>query len=386
MPAARGAAALATAAFVVLAAGCGGGGAGETAARGLSGEEGVTASLQPPDGQSATTSTPPPAAPVPAQTGSVTSPPPAATPPDAAAGGRDPRLDVQLGAVNVSDLHVYRYGRELTITLAVDRPSVAVIGVFDRRGAALTQGSVRRRTAGPLVARLRLPRPQGRLRVVLSLIPPNASPTVISLRTQPARPRVRVVAPRPGQVIRGDRVRVRIETEAFRVTDQGTRPRPRQGHFHITLDNRSYVVHYGKEMTFEGLRNGRHRLLVVPARNDHAAVPGLDPIVVNFRVASGVRLEPQRLSRRTYRMLPRPAAEVGLRPALAWSRIPRARKYRVQVRDAVSGRRVWTTATPARTVRVPGGRLRPGRVHVWSVGAVTPRGGILVGRSWFRTR
>jgi|GEM_PF-6702542 len=327
----------------------------------------------------------------------ATTAPPAATAPATGAAGapgpttpaaarRDPRLDVQLGSVNVSDLHVYRYGRELTITMNVDRSAVTVVGVFDRRGRPLAQGSVRRTGAGPVVARLALRRPQGRLRVVLSVVPPgaDAQPTVISLRTQPARPRVRVLSPRPGQVVRGDRVRVRIATTAFRITDQGTRPRPRQGHFHITLDRRAYIVHYAKDKTFEGLRSGRHTLLVVPALNDHTPVPGLEPIVVRFRVVSGLRIDAKAVSRRTYRLLPRPGVAVPGAAALAWGRIPGARRYRVEVRDAQTGRRVHAATTRARSTRVPAGRLAEGRVHVWSVRGITPRGGVLVGRSWFR--
>lgn len=112
--------------------------------------------------------------------------------------------------------------------------------------------------------------------------PPTPPPvTVVAGTNTPlpegAHPRVSIVAPRDNQVIRGNRVEVRL-----RVSDW---PAPQEGrHVHVIVDNEPYirVDDPSRPVVLENLSEGTHVLRVFPGRANHESVkdPGAFALAV----------------------------------------------------------------------------------------------------------
>jgi hypothetical protein len=95
---------------------------------------------------------------------------------------------------------------------------------------------------------------------------------------------ITVVSPKPGATISGSTVVLKINTDGFKVTDQATKVRPNEGHFHVFFDKRPFVAVYGKAFRFRGIKAGSHTLKVQPVTSAHMPAQGYKkPIVVKFK-------------------------------------------------------------------------------------------------------
>jgi hypothetical protein len=188
------------------------------------------------------------------------------------------------GAVRVSDIYIdHAPPNRVVVSFRVNGRAASVIELLDQRGVRRAVGQAR---AGVQAAILRAPlRRSQPIRLIIAAAPQarGGRVTIVTAAARAPGQRLRVLSPTPGSVIRGSRVVVRVEPQGFRLADQGKAVRPNEGHFHLTLDRRTYVVVYRKVFTFTGLRPGRHTLVVQPALNNHEPVPTLRPQRITFR-------------------------------------------------------------------------------------------------------
>lgn len=266
-------------------------------------------------------------------------------------------------------VHVFRRGRDLTLGYHVADAARVTTTVSDLDGRRLGTSVDDWPGAGPAVTTVRLSRPASPLRVRLVVESGSAAPRVVDLVTTPARPAFEVVSPTPGDTVRGTSAELRIASRDIVITDQGTSLRDRQGHFHVTLDDRTYVVVYGRGFTLSDLDPGPHVLTVQPAQNDHSPFPGLDAVTVRFRTETGDRIPPGPAARRSWLLVPPAGRRIAERtPTLAWAAARRPTDaYNLQIFDAASGRKVLSRFPSGRRLSVPAGVLQPGRTYVWRV-------------------
>jgi hypothetical protein len=221
-------------------------------------------------------------------------PPPAPPPPPPRRpGGRArttvPRsggVSIRQGVVGLGEVRVYRSGTILVITCAPDESALIVAEVFDTRGAPLGNRELRRPYPGPASLIVRLSRNPPLVRLRLTAFPTKGplTPTVVSIARSPVRPHFEILSPKDGATVHGSAVRVRIGVRNFTITDQGTRAKATEGHFHVALDKRSYIVLYGTRITLGHLDPGEHTLVVTAHLNNHLPLPYVkNRFVVHFR-------------------------------------------------------------------------------------------------------
>ncbi|GEM_PF-3269912 len=81
-----------------------------------------------------------------------------------------------------------------------------------------------------------------------------------------------LVTPQPGQHIFTNKVNVVIAPVNFTITPPGGEPVRGEAHFHIFLDDRSYVIVANNSYTFENVAEGDHTLKVEVHNNDHSSL------------------------------------------------------------------------------------------------------------------
>ena len=95
--------------------------------------------------------------------------------------------------------------------------------------------------------------------------------------------RITVISPKPGSTVSGSAVVLKLKATGFRVTDQATKIRPNEGHFHVFLDKRPFVAVYGTTFRFRSLKAGSHTLKIQPVNSAHMPAKGYKTIVVKFK-------------------------------------------------------------------------------------------------------
>jgi hypothetical protein len=108
--------------------------------------------------------------------------------------------------------------------------------------------------------------------------------------TPAARPsstgRLELLAPQPGEVVRGDEVTVRLRLSGARVTTETTTQlTPDEGHIHLTLDGRLVTLLGGLEEHLTGLAPGQHVVQAEFVAADHGPFSPRVIQVVTFTVA-----------------------------------------------------------------------------------------------------
>jgi hypothetical protein len=98
--------------------------------------------------------------------------------------------------------------------------------------------------------------------------------------------RITIVSPKAGATISGSTLVMKIKATGFDVTDQATRVRPNEGHFHVFLDKRPFVAVYGTTFRFRRLKAGSHTLKVQPVNSAHMPAKGYKTIVVKFKTTA----------------------------------------------------------------------------------------------------
>lgn len=197
----------------------------------------------------------------------------------------DPGVKItEEGAVRLEGVRTSRPSPDaLVVSYRTDVPVSATLRAFDRGGSPLGVVSGAR-PEGENVEVVPLVRSaDNRLRFVLAVAPASSgAPTIASVAVPPLTSSVSVVSPTSGSSIEGGRVVVRLRTRNFDISNQGGPLQGRQGHVHLTLDGRTYIVVYGTSFTFRDVPPGDHRLIVTPARNDHMPAPGVEESVIQF--------------------------------------------------------------------------------------------------------
>jgi hypothetical protein len=95
-----------------------------------------------------------------------------------------------------------------------------------------------------------------------------------------------VEAPKPGDVIEGGEVTVRLRVEGATVTQETTtRLAPDEGHIHLTLDGRLVTLLGGLEERLTGLAPGQHVIQAEFVAADHGPFSPRVIQVVTFTVA-----------------------------------------------------------------------------------------------------
>lgn len=193
------------------------------------------------------------------------------------------------GGVALSGVSATRPGADsVVVSFQADRESDVAVQARNQAGAEVGQSSARKEPGQSVVVVPLARSVSGTLRLVLAAAPTDGgAATIASVAVGPRRTLVRVVSPTPGSVIAGDRVVVELRTRNFAVSDQGRAPAPNQGHFHLTLDERTYVVAYGKHFTFRDVAPGPHRLVVGTHDHDHAPQEGVEEIAIEFETTAG---------------------------------------------------------------------------------------------------
>jgi hypothetical protein len=95
-----------------------------------------------------------------------------------------------------------------------------------------------------------------------------------------------VLAPKPGEVVQGDAVTVRLRVEGAMVTrETTTRLAPDKGHIHLSLDGRLVTIFGGLEERVTGLAPGQHVIQAEFVASDHGPFSPRVIQVVTFTVA-----------------------------------------------------------------------------------------------------
>lgn len=208
------------------------------------------------------------------------SPPPGANAPGVAL--------VEEGAVVLSGISAARPGADsVVVSFQADRGSVVAVQVRDNAGAEVGESSARQQPGQSVIVVPLTRSVPGTLRLVVAAAPTGGgAATVASVAVGPRESLLRVISPAPGSRIAGDQVLVQLRTRNYAVSDQGQTPAPNQGHFHVALDDRTYVVVYGKRFTLRDVPPGPHRLVVTANENDHSAHGTVEEVVVRFETTA----------------------------------------------------------------------------------------------------
>lgn len=130
---------------------------------------------------------------------------------------------------------------------------------------------------------------------------PGTRPVTVKFRTTanpPAAapapsgaPKISVVSPAGGSTVAGDTVTLKLATESFRLTDQGTDPKARnEGHVHVTLDSRPFVAWTTDTLVFKNVPAGSHNLRVEPVNSGHDPIAELPAMNIRFTTVAAAAL------------------------------------------------------------------------------------------------
>jgi hypothetical protein len=109
--------------------------------------------------------------------------------------------------------------------------------------------------------------------------PPDASRPSSTARLEIARPR-------PGLVVRGPAVELRIRLEGARIVPLTTTDlAPDEGHLHVTIDDELVSMTEGLRQTIPDVEPGTHRITVEFVAADHAPFDPRVVVVTVFEVA-----------------------------------------------------------------------------------------------------
>jgi hypothetical protein len=110
----------------------------------------------------------------------------------------------------------------------------------------------------------------------------SSSPTTEVRPTTPAR--MQILQPTPDEVT-GPDFTVQVDVLGGRVVQSTTGPLTRtEGHVHLTLDGKPYVMAYGDKQTFDGVSPGPHSLQAEFVAKDHAPFTNRPRAFVRFTV------------------------------------------------------------------------------------------------------
>ena len=95
---------------------------------------------------------------------------------------------------------------------------------------------------------------------------------------------MQIVAPTPNAVT-GPDFTVKVDVQGGRVVKQTTgKLTPDEGHIHLTLDGRGYVMSYGNQQDFRNVAAGQHSLQAEFVAKDHAPFTNRPRAFVRFDV------------------------------------------------------------------------------------------------------
>jgi hypothetical protein len=96
-------------------------------------------------------------------------------------------------------------------------------------------------------------------------------PSQAAASARPSSPaKLSIVSPRNGQVIKGDKVPVRLTLKnAHVVKPTSSNINPRKGHIHVLLDGSIVSMNYGLKNTIPKVAPGTHTLRVEFVASDH---------------------------------------------------------------------------------------------------------------------
>jgi hypothetical protein len=98
--------------------------------------------------------------------------------------------------------------------------------------------------------------------------------------------RLSIASPKPGEIVRGTSVRLRIRLEGARIVPATSRDIvPDEGHLHVILDDTLISMTSGTEQELTDLRPGLHRVQVEFVASDHAPFDPRVVAVVPFEVS-----------------------------------------------------------------------------------------------------
>lgn len=188
------------------------------------------------------------------------------------------------GSVSVGGVRTSRPSEEaVVISYRTSAPVRASVAVLDPEGKVVGRATGERPEGESVEVVSLAAADEGALRLVLAVVPTaGGEPTVATVAVPRIGSTVRVLSPTPGSTIAGSTVVVRLRTRSFDISNQGESVKARQGHVHLTLDGRTYIVVYGTTFTFRGVPAGEHTLVVTPARNDHMPAAGVEESTIAF--------------------------------------------------------------------------------------------------------
>jgi hypothetical protein len=95
---------------------------------------------------------------------------------------------------------------------------------------------------------------------------------------------MQIVEPTPNAVTGSD-FTVKVDLEGGRVVKQTTgKLTPDEGHIHLTLDGKGYVMSYGNQQDFRDIAPGQHSLQAEFVAKDHAPFTNRPRAFVRFNV------------------------------------------------------------------------------------------------------
>jgi hypothetical protein len=105
-----------------------------------------------------------------------------------------------------------------------------------------------------------------------------------SAKRPTTKARMQIVAPTPNAVT-GPDFTVKVDVKGGRVVKQTTgKLTPDEGHVHLTLDGKGYVMSYGDQQDFRNVAAGQHSLLAEFVAKDHAPFTNRPRAFVRFNV------------------------------------------------------------------------------------------------------
>lgn len=107
--------------------------------------------------------------------------------------------------------------------------------------------------------------------------PSTTTPTTAAVRPS-STAKLTIISPKPGSVVHGSTVDLRIALEGARIVKQtSTNLAPDEGHVHVLLDGQLISMNYGLTDTITDVTPGQHLVQVEFVANDHAP---FDPRVI----------------------------------------------------------------------------------------------------------
>jgi hypothetical protein len=136
-----------------------------------------------------------------------------------------------------------------------------------------------------LAARTRLTGLFGALAIALVVVAACGSSSGSGAGRPTTKARMQIVAPTPDAVT-GPDFTVTVDVQGGRIVKQTTgKLTPDEGHVHLTLDGKGYVMSYGNRQDFRNVAAGQHSLQAEFVAKDHAPFTNRPRAFVSFNVA-----------------------------------------------------------------------------------------------------